>query len=274
MPVVASYHTDVPGYMAYYGFGALREPSWAFFRWLHNQADLTLCPSTSTRRQLEARGFERVEIWSRGVDTRQYAPERFSFEWRHRLSAGHPESPLLLYVGRLAVEKRLELLRPLFDRLPGIRLALVGTGPAEAQLRELFAGTATEFLGHVEGDALAAAYASADFFVFPSESDTFGNVVLEAQASGLTVLAAGAGGPLDLVLHGDNGFLFTPGDVDDLARRLEWLIANPVFSYIVRRRARHSAERRSWDSVMAGLFAQYEGLVGTRRGVELRALAS
>ena len=120
----------------------------------------------------------------------------------------------------------------------------------------------------------AAAYASADFFVFPSESDTFGNVVLEAQASGLTVLAAGAGGPLDLVLHGDNGFLFTPGDVDDLARRLEWLIANPVFSYIVRRRARHSAERRSWDSVMAGLFAQYEGLVGTRRGVELRALAS
>lgn len=274
VPVVASYHTDVPGYMEYYGFGALREPSWAFFRWLHNQADLNLCPSNHTRRQLEAKGFERVAIWSRGIDATLFTPDRFCFEWRHRLSGGHPEAPLLLYVGRLAAEKRLDLLRPLLDALPTVRLALVGSGPAEPALRRLFAGTNTRFLGHLRGEELADAYAAADFFVFPSENDTFGNVVLEAQASGLTVLAAANGGPLDLIEHGDNGFLFTPGRVDELAALLERLIANPVLSYIVRRRARRAAESRSWTSVMAGLFAHYDRLVGMRHVGELAALAS
>lgn len=274
VPVVASYHTDVPGYMEYYGFGALREPSWAFFRWLHNQADLNLCPSTHTRRQLEAKGFERVAIWSRGIDAAHFSPERYRFDWRQRLSEGHPEAPLLLYVGRLAAEKRLDLLRPLFDAHPGIRLALVGAGPAESALRSLFAGTATHFVGHLRGEDLANAYAAADFFVFPSENDTFGNVVLEAQASGLTVLAAAAGGPLDLITDGDNGYLFAPGRVDELSGLLGRLIANPVLSYIVRRRARLAAEHRSWSSVMAGLFAHYERLAGSRQPALPAALAS
>lgn len=272
VPVVASYHTDVPGYMEHYGFSALREPSWALFRWLHNQADLNVCPSSHTQRQLETRGFERLALWARGIDAELYTPDRFSFEWRHRLSGGHPEAPLLLYVGRLAVEKRLELLRPVLDALPDARLALVGSGPEEASLRSLFAGTHTEFVGYLKGEELANAYAAADFFVFPSENETFGNVVLEAMASGLTVIAAADGGPLDLVEHGENGFLFTPGRVDEMIAVLRWMIATPEFSKQVGQRARRYAESRSWASIMGRLVDQYEQLIAARRGMEGVAL--
>jgi phosphatidylinositol alpha 1,6-mannosyltransferase len=267
VPVVASYHTDVPGYMELYGFGALREPSWALLRWLHNQADLNVCPSTHTMRQLRAKGFERLGLWARGIDAQKYTPARFGFTWRDRLSNGHPDAPLLLYVGRLAVEKRLELLRPVLDAIPEARLALVGSGPEEASLRELFAGTNTEFVGYLKGDDLADAYAAADFFVFPSENETFGNVVLEAMASGLTVVAAAEGGPLDLVEHGENGFLFTPGRVDEMVAVLRWMIATPAFSKQVGQRARRFAESRSWESIMSGLVVQYEELVTARRAV-------
>ncbi|HKK71705.1 MAG TPA: glycosyltransferase family 1 protein [Candidatus Krumholzibacteria bacterium] len=260
VPVVASYHTDVPGYMEHYGFGALRQPSWALFRWLHNQADLNVCPSTHTRRQLEEHGFERVEIWARGVDTDLYSPTRFSFQMRDRMSGGVPDAPLLLYAGRLAVEKRLDLLRPVLDEVPGARLCLVGSGPAEEVLRSIFRGTDTTFMGYLKGEDLAAAYASADVFVFPSESETFGNVVLEAMASGLTAVCAAAGGPLDIVDHGRNGYLFTPGRHAEISSLLEWLIAHPGPSRAIGQRARIHAEANSWTNVMVGLVNRYREL--------------
>ena len=273
VPVVASYHTDVPGYMEHYGFGALREPSWALFRWLHNQADLNVCPSTHTRRQLEEHGFERVEIWARGVDTDLYSPTRFSFEMRDRMSGGAPDAPLLLYAGRLAVEKRLDLLRPVLDEVPGARLCLVGSGPAEDAQRSIFRGTDTTFMGYLKGEELAAAYASADLFVFPSESETFGNVVLEAMASGLTAVCAAAGGPLDIVAHADNGYLFTPGRHTEISGLLKWLIAHPRVSRRIAQRARAHAEANSWTNIMAGLVARYEELAASREPVVRPALA-
>ena len=274
VPVVASYHTDVPGYMQHYGFGALREPSWALFRWLHNQADLNVCPSTHTKRQLEERGFERVEIWARGVDTTLFAPSRFSFVVRDRMSGGVPDAPLLLYTGRLAVEKRVELLRDALDRVPDARLCLVGSGPAEAALRETFRGTPTTFLGYLEGEELAAAYASADLFVFPSESETFGNVVLEAMASGLTPVCAAAGGPLDIVDHGRSGFLFEPGDAVALSDRVQWLIDDPERAKQFGRRARAHAEANSWTNIMRGLVERYTELTAAREATQRPALAS
>ena len=273
VPVVASYHTDVPGYMEHYGFGALREPSWALFRWLHNQADLNVCPSTHTRRQLEERGFERVEIWARGVDTELYSPERFSFAMRDRMSGGVPDAPLLLYTGRLAVEKRIDLLRPVLERIPNARLCMVGSGPAEEAMRSIFRDTNTTFMGYLKGEELATAYASADMFVFPSESETFGNVVLEAMASGLTPICAAAGGPTDIVDHGRNGFLFTPGAHEEISSVLEWLIAHPEVSKAFGQRARAHAEANSWTNIMSGLVAQYRELVDARIEVQRPALA-
>ncbi len=201
LPIVASYHTDIPGYAEhYYGLSALREPIWTYFRWIHNQADLNYCPSSYTQVQLLERGFERVKVWPHGVDTLHFSPVRRRREWRIRLCGGDPseaERPLLIYVGRLAAEKRVDWLCPLIEALPGVRLAIVGDGPMRRSLEEHFAGTPTVFTGFLRGDDLAHAYASADLFVFPSASETFGNVVLEAMASGRPAIATRWSGPLD-----------------------------------------------------------------------------
>jgi glycosyltransferase involved in cell wall biosynthesis len=195
VPVIASYHTDLPGFTQLWGLGALRGPSWTFLRWIHNQADLNLCLSYATRSDLEAHGFQRVKVWSRGVDTGQFHPGHRSAEWRGRLSGGHPDAPLLLFVSRLSPEKRVEWLHPVLNALPGARLAIVGDGPLRPALERTFADTPTVFTGYLHGRDLASAYAAADIFVFPAANETFGNVVLEAMASGLPVVAARAGGP-------------------------------------------------------------------------------
>ncbi|MFL7790968.1 MAG: glycosyltransferase, partial [Anaerolineae bacterium] len=151
LPVVASYHTDIPGYAERYGMPYMREPLWSYFRWIHNQADLNLCPSQFTKEELVAHRFERVRIWGRGVDTDRFSPSHRTDEWRHRLSGGDPGAPLLLFAGRLAPEKRADWLRPLLDAAPEARLAIIGDGPARSDLEELFDNTHTVFTGYLEG---------------------------------------------------------------------------------------------------------------------------
>ena len=194
VPTVASYHTDVPGFARQWGLGALYHPSVGFFRWLHNQADLNLCPSFATLRQLQSQGYRRLRVWGRGVDSHLFHPSRRRHTWRMRLSEGEPERPLLLYVGRLSPEKRIDWLKPMLQAVPEARLAIVGDGPMRPVLESMFAGHPVRFTGYLTGDELADAYAAADVFVFPSHSETFGNVVLEAMASGLPVVAARSGG--------------------------------------------------------------------------------
>lgn len=264
-PVVASYHTDVPGYTAKYGLGIFQDPLWSYFRWLHNQADLNLCPSKYTYDELVRHGFERVGTWGRGVDTQRFSPTRRDATTRYRLSGGHSDAPLLVYVGRLAVEKRIDLLRPLLDHHPECRLAIVGSGPQQAELERLFAGTKTVFTGYLEGDDLAAAYASGDGFVFGGEHETLGNVVLEAMASGLPVLAAAIGGPLDHVRDGENGFLFPAGDPNALSERVGGLIGNPLLRRTLGEGARRYALTQTWEKIMDGLLDNYAALAGRRR---------
>ncbi|MBN1876354.1 MAG: glycosyltransferase family 1 protein [Anaerolineae bacterium] len=261
MPVVASYHTDLPGYTDIYRLRWFRDSLWAYFRWLHNQADLNLAPSHFTRLELEAHGFERVRVWSRGVDTEQFHPGRRSAEWRARLTGGHSDAPLLLYVGRLAAEKRVEWLRPVLDALPQVRLALVGDGPLRPALEAQFAGGPAVFTGYLRGNDLAAAYAAADLFTFPSANETFGNVILEAMASGLPVIAPHAGGPVDLIQHGYNGFTFAPQDQADWIAHIRRCVADPALTRQMGRQARISAESRSWEAVFDGLLRDYATLL-------------
>jgi len=262
IPIVASYHTDVPGYMEKYGLGVLTQPSWVYFRMLHNAADLNVCPSSFTRKELREHGFQRVEIWGRGVDTTRFAPEHASEEWRYILTDGHPEAPLLVYSGRLAPEKRIDVLRPLLDMQPDVRLAILGDGPLRGELETVFRHTNTVFAGYLEGDALAAAYASGDVFVFPGEHETFGNVVLEAMASGLPVVAARRGGPVDHVFDGDNGFLFEPGRSCELSARVGQILGDPWFRNHLHRGALRYARSQTWESVMNGLIEKYQAVIG------------
>jgi len=261
LPVVASYHTNVPDYAVRYGLPWLRKPLWAYFRRIHNQADLNLCPSRFTRDELVAHGFERIRLWGRGVDTQRFHPAHRTAEWRNYLSGGQPDAPLLLFVGRVALEKRIDWLRPLFETLPQARLAIVGDGPARRQIEKLFANTPTVFTGYLQGEALARAYASADLFVFPSATETFGNVVLEAMASGLPVVVARAGGPVDHVRHGENGLTFDPNDLQDMLEQVQRLVLTPGLIQTLGANARAYAETQTWTAILDGLLKDYESVI-------------
>lgn len=261
VPVVASYHTDLPGYARHYGMGLLEDPIWAYFRWLHNQADLNLCPSYFTKKELEAHEFERVSVWGRGVDTERFNPQWRRRDWRNRLTDNHPDKPLMLYVGRLATEKRIDWLRPLMDIVPDAHLAIVGDGPIREDLMACFKGTNTVFTGFLKGMDLSRAYAAADLFVFPSASETLGNVVLEAMASGLPVIAAGAGGPVDHVNHRVNGFLSDPDDPADFAALAWRSITDPDLLHTLSESARAYAETQTWELIFDDLLDKYQALI-------------
>ncbi len=265
IPVVASYHTDLSGFAEQWGLGIFSEPLWAYMRWVHNQADLNLCPSKATMEILADRSFERLRVWTRGVDTKRFNPAYQSQEWRKRLSEGNPEAPLLLFVGRLSAEKRVEWVKDVLLSIPDARLAIVGDGPAGEQIREHFAGTPTHFTGFLTGDELSHAYASADLFVFPAMNETLGNVLLESMASGVPVLAAAAGGPLDIVLNDETGYLVDPNSRQGFVEAAQKIILNPEKHAQMRSKARAHAEANSWDSVFKLLMADYADVAAKKK---------
>ena len=255
-PLLCSFHTHLPRYLHHYGLGFLEGFAWDLLRALHGQADRNLCISSGMVEELRAHDFPRLELgWQGGVD-----PE----EQVRRLLGGRSDGPLLVYVGRLGAEKGVERLRPVLERVPRARLALVGDGPHRAALEEQFAGTATTFAGRLDGSELAAAYASADCFVFPSTSETLGLVLLEAMASGTPVVAARAGGIPDLVRHGEDGFLLDADDADGWAWRIQRLLADSGLRDRIARRARSAALGWSWEAATADLRRHYVAVLGAR----------
>lgn len=257
LPLVASYHTDFGAYSRHYGLGFLQSAVNAWLRWIHNRCRVTLCPSTATLRDLRSFGFRRLRIWGRGVDTERFHPRHRSELWRRSVGL-QPGESLLLYVGRIAAEKRVDLLPDAIRHLPNTRLVLVGDGPYRAELERRCAGLPVHFTGYLRGQDLATAYASADTFVFPSDTDTFGQVIQEAMASGLPVVGARSGGTLDLVRDGLTGRLFTPGVAGDLRARLRDLADDPTARVAMGLAGRSAAERRSWPMVMGELMGHYE----------------
>lgn len=257
LPVVSSYHTNFGTYSAHYGYGFLKTPVDTYLRWVHNRSLMTLCPSRSTQRELQTQGFRRLRVWGRGVDTERFHPQHHSTAWRDALGI-KPGETVLLYVGRLAPEKRLDMLADALPAMPGVRLVLVGDGPARAHLQQRMTGLPAQFTGYLQGHALATAYASADAFVFPSDTETFGQVVQEAMASGLPVVGARGGGTLDLVRSGVTGCLFTPGAADDFVAQITPLLASNGQRMAMGHAARADAQQRSWPHVVDQLIGHYE----------------
>ncbi|MEM9905087.1 MAG: glycosyltransferase family 1 protein [Cyanobacteria bacterium P01_D01_bin.44] len=246
IPLVASYHTHLPKYLEHYGLAMFEGMLWEILKAMHNQARINLCTSTAMQTELTDHGIERVEVWQRGVDTELFRPELASQEMRAHLSEGHPEAPLLLYIGRLSAEKEIDRIKPVLEAIPGARLALVGDGPHREDLEKHFEGTYTHFVGYLGGEALASAYASADAFVFPSRTETLGLVLLEAMAAGCPTVAANAGGIPDIVTDGVNGFLFDPLDDEGAIKATKCLLAARAERELLRRNARMEAERWGW----------------------------
>jgi glycosyltransferase involved in cell wall biosynthesis len=258
IPLVASYHTHLPQYLQHYGLGMLEGLLWELLKGAHNQAALNLCTSTAMVQELSAHGIERVDLWQRGVDTETFHPNLASDEMRKRLSRGYPESPLLLYVGRLSAEKEIERIKPILEAIPGSRLALVGDGPHRQALQEHFTGTSTNFVGYLQGRELGSAFASADAFIFPSRTETLGLVLLEAMAAGCPVVAARSGGIPDIVTSGVNGFLFEP-QVDNKSsiQATMSLLEQKEERENIRQNARKEAERWGWSAATQQLQNYY-----------------
>ena len=261
IPLVASYHTHLPQYLHHYGLGMLEEVLWSMLRAAHNQAQLNLCTSTVMVKELHAHGIERLDLWQRGVDTEMFQPSLASVEMRDRLSLGNPDCNLLLYVGRLGAEKEIERIKPVLEKIPNSRLALVGDGPNRQVLEAHFRGTPTHFVGYLRGKDLAAAYASADAFIFPSRTETLGLVLLEAMAAGTPVVAARSGGIPDIVTDGVNGYLFDPLQEDGAITATQRLFANPQEREILRQNARLEAERWGWAAATQQLRSYYQGIL-------------
>jgi glycosyltransferase involved in cell wall biosynthesis len=257
IPLVASYHTHLPKYLEHYGLGLLEGLLWELLKGIHNQAALNLCTSSVMVKELRDRGIDRVDLWQRGVDTVTFHPDRATTEMRTYLTQGEQTSHLLLYVGRLGTEKEIEQIKPVLASIPGARLAIVGNGPHRADLERHFAGTPTYFVGYLEGEKLAAAYAVADAFIFPSRTETLGLVLLEAMAAGCPVIAARSGGIPDIVTDGQNGYLFDPHQAQSSIDATQKLFANPAIDRQLRQNARTEAERWSWSSATKQLRDYY-----------------
>ena len=256
LPLVISYHTDLPKYLHYYRLGFLEPWVWSILRTRHNRATLNLCTSAAMVEQLHRHGIERLRLWPGGVDTDRFQSARHSPQMRARLTEGHPEDNLLLYVGRLSAEKEVERLKSILLANPNARLALVGDGPHHAHLQKHFAGLPVHMAGFLHREELAQAFASSNVFIMPSRTETLGLVILEAMASGLPVVAARAGGIPEMIQNGVTGFLFD--EEAEASAAVKQLLSSPDLRETIGRAARASAEHYGWRAATLLLLEHYQ----------------
>ena len=268
LAVVSSFHTNFDQYSGHYGVGWARAMIWRYLRWFHNNTRETYVPSAATITALEGRGFERVVLWRRGVDSSLFRPNRPGRLDVRRALGWAPEDVVITYVSRIAPEKNVDYLAAALaivtsDR-PDVRLLLVGDGPSRPALEQQL-GSIAHFAGYLQGDALSDHYAASDIFAFSSLTETFGNVVLEAMASGLPVVALRAGGVGESVNSGTTGILVDPSEPPaSFASDVLRLVEHPEQRTAMARAAREYAVSQSWDSIMGGLRERYQRVIAER----------
>ncbi|MFD1858591.1 glycosyltransferase family 1 protein [Aeromicrobium camelliae] len=269
LPTVAVYQTDMPGFARRYGIPLAERALWRRVDDIHSRAALNLVPSHATYRALADRGLDNLVLWRRGVDVRRFDPAHRDEAWRASVRRDDSER-LVGFIGRLAPEKRVSDLIAL-QRLPRTRLVIVGDGPDRPQLERLLPDAV--FTGMLHGDELARVVASLDLAVHTGENDTFCQVIQEAMASGLPVVAAGAGGPLDLVDPSRTGWLYEPGNLAAMRGYVADLVGDDAKRQAMGRQARASVLGRTWESVctaLVGHWARAADTVGAPTPMTLR----
>ncbi|MBB5321539.1 glycosyltransferase involved in cell wall biosynthesis [Marinobacter oulmenensis] len=249
LPVFSGFHTNFHSYSGYYGLGMFERILRSYGRWFHNRTDLTLVPTLQMQTATRAMGITNTRLWSRGVDCRRFCPQRRDTSLREHWGLG-PDDRAVLYVGRLAAEKNIQLAVACFERIrglhPGARFVLVGDGPLRRQLQERH--PEYHFCGVQKGEALARHYASGDIFLFPSKTDTFGNVVMEAMASGLGTVAFDDAAAGEHLRHDENGVKAAVDDDEAFITHAIRLADQPSLLNRVRSQARLDALDQTWDS--------------------------
>ncbi len=265
LPVVSEFRTNFHAYAQHYGIGWLRRPLLAYLRKFHNRCHSTMVPNAALAGELMAQGFRHVSVIARGVDTQLFRPSRRSEALRESWGAA-PGDPVLIHVGRLAAEKNLQLLADLWpairQRHPRARLVLVGDGPARGELeQQLPAAANVVFAGMRHGEDLAACYASGDLFVFPSVTETYGNVTPEALASGLPVMAYHYAAAALLVRDGVNGGLAPFNEASAFHARTLALLDDVPRLRSMSMAARETAESLDWDGIVQGIEQVYASAI-------------
>ena len=259
LPVVSDFHTNFHSYSRHYGLGWLRQPISGYLRRFHNRTDATLVPTAAMQRDLAGQGYRNLQVVARGVDTILFRPDRRCAALRASWHAG-PQDPVAIYVGRIAPEKNLPLLFRSITAMqasrPAAKLVVVGDGPARRTLehdwpQHIFAGMRT-------GEDLAAHYASADLFLFPSLTETFGNVTAEALASGLAVVAYDYAAAGQLVRDGENGLLAPVDDGAAFVAAAARLAGDAALLRSLQARAPASVATMDWDRIVQHLVATFE----------------
>jgi phosphatidylinositol alpha 1,6-mannosyltransferase len=261
LPTVAVYQTDLAAFARRYHLRLSGPLVWAHLRRLHNAADLTLVPSTASVEQVGRQGIGPLARWARGVDTGRFHPDHRDPKWRRRVGGGRL---IVGFVGRLAPEKQVHRLAHI-DWLAGVQLVVVGDGPRRGTLERLMPDAI--FTGQLVGTELGRVMASLDLLVHPGADETFCQVVQEALCAGVPVIAAAAGGPLDLVHDGRNGLLWRGSDTRELAAMVESLRDDRTRLGQLAFHARPSVVWRTWERVTRELLDHYASVVGARHSM-------
>ena len=260
IPVVSSYHTHFTSYLKYYNLQWLEPRLWNYLRWFYSQCKQVYVPSESMANVLEKHGItENLYLWQRGVHIDKFNPKKRSSAWRQQFGIGDDEV-VISFISRLVWEKGLDIYSEVVESLKarGIphRSVIVGDGPAREELETRLPDTL--FLGYQRGNDLAMAYASSDIFLFPSETETFGNVTLEAMASGIPAVCADATGSRSLIRDGITGFLATSRDTASFLHYTERLVTDEDLRLTMGRLARKRAQEYAWPVILSKINGYYD----------------
>jgi len=270
IPVVATYHTHFPSYAKYYGVVPLTGFAWNYMRRLYRGCERVFVPSVPITEELRSHGLYNLQFLPHGVDTVAFHPQYRSQEWREKL--GIRSKTILLFVGRLVWEKDLRVLASAYqlikERRSDTALVIVGDGPAREELEHILPDAI--FLGYQSGVSLSEAYASSDIFLMPSTTETFGNVTVEAMASGMAPVCAAEGGACGLVQDGSTGLLARPRDAADFAEKTLMLVEQPGKRAEIADQALQFARRQTWDHIFDELIANYNDVLREYRNNHIR----
>lgn len=256
---VSSYHTHFASYLKYYNLHMIEFLTWRYLGWFYSKCTHVYVPTQSMIDELQEHGIdEGMKTWARGVETNLFTPEKRDLEWRR--SAGFEDDDIVVtFVSRLVWEKELATymnsVKKVSAKYPRVKALVVGEGPAREELMEYL--PEAHYTGFLEGEDLARAYASSDIFLFPSHTETFGNVTLEAMSSGLPCVVADAIGSKSLVAHGINGLLAEKQNVKDFTKKLEKMVADDELRKKMAKASREKALQYEWDAINGALVANY-----------------
>ncbi|WLR41177.1 glycosyltransferase family 1 protein [Bacillus carboniphilus] len=265
-PLVGSYHTNFDQYLEYYDLQIFSKILWKYMHWFHQPLEKIFVPSLSTKELLLSQDFQNIHIWSRGVNTHSFHPSKNKKQ--QLKDRYHIKQPYLLtYVGRLAPEKDIKTLLSIMKKLSSrsdVHWLIVGDGPSKSFLQERSPSNVT-FTGYLSGEELAMAYASSDTFVFPSSTETFGNVVLESLASGTAVVTANAGGVKSIIQNRKTGVLCEPKETEDFTNAINMLLDHPSLRKQMEKEARNYALTQEWEQILDNLIDEYFEVINQKK---------